>query len=64
MYSIELSLEQQFSIRSFETRVSQMFCEQAQSFLFKLYHQMIVQAAIFKQLLKHEWELDGKSLNQ
>jgi len=43
---IELSLEQQFSIRSFETQVQQMSREQAQDFL-------------VKQLLKHQWGLEA-----
>ncbi len=34
---IELTLEQQFSLRSFESQVAQMSREQAQEFLVKLY---------------------------
>ncbi len=53
----ELSLEQQFSIRSFETQVQQMSREQAQDFLVKLYEQMIVRENMYKEFLKHEWGL-------
>ncbi|HBB32308.1 MAG TPA: NblA-related protein [Cyanobacteria bacterium UBA8803] len=54
---IELSLEQQFSIRSFETQVQQMSREQAQDFLVKLYEQMVMRETMYKEFLKHEWGL-------
>lgn len=56
---IELSLEQQFSIRSFETQVQQMNLEQAQDFLVKLYQQMVTREATYKELLKHQWGLES-----
>ncbi len=56
---IELSLEQQFSIRSFETQVQQMSREQAQDFLVKLYQQMVMREQTYKQLLKHQWGLEA-----
>jgi hypothetical protein len=55
---VELSLEQQFSIRSFETQVQRMSHEQAQDFLIKLYEQMIVRENMYKQFLKHQWGLE------
>ncbi|MBW4619235.1 MAG: NblA/ycf18 family protein [Cyanosarcina radialis HA8281-LM2] len=54
----ELSLEQQFSIKSFETQVQNLDREQAQQFLVQLYRQMIVQEATYKNLLKHQWGLE------
>ncbi|MCP2732669.1 NblA/ycf18 family protein [Limnofasciculus baicalensis] len=57
---IELSLEQQFSIRSFQTQVQKMSHEQAQDFLVKLYEQMVVRETMYKEFLKHEWGLDSK----
>ena len=54
---MELSLEQQFSIRSFQTQVEQMSREQAQDFLVKLYEQMMVRENMYKEFLKHEWGL-------
>jgi predicted HD phosphohydrolase len=54
---IELSLEQQFSIRSFETQVEKMSREQAQDFLVKLYEQMVLRETMYKEFLKHEWGL-------
>ncbi|BAZ81090.1 MAG: NblA/ycf18 family protein [Sphaerospermopsis kisseleviana] len=58
---IELSLEQQFSICSFATQVKNMSHEQAQEFLVKLYEQMVVREATYKELLKHQWGLDSGS---
>jgi hypothetical protein len=58
---IQLSLEQQFSIRSFETQVNQMSHEQAKDFLVKLYEQMMVREATYQELLKHQWGLDSGS---
>ena len=55
---IELSLEQQFNIRSFETQVQHMSHEQAQDFLIKLYQQMVMREATYKQLLKHQWGME------
>ena len=58
---IELSLEQQFNIRSFETQVEHMSLEQAQEFLVKLYRQMVMRELTYKELLKHQWGIDGGS---
>ena len=55
----ELSLEQQFSLRSFENQVQDMSREQAQEFLVKLYKQMVWQEATYKNLLKHEWGIEN-----
>ncbi|MDJ0735625.1 MAG: NblA/ycf18 family protein [Nostocaceae cyanobacterium] len=56
---IKLSLEQQFNIRSFASQVQHMSHEQAKDFLVKLYEQMVVQDATYKELLKHQWGLDS-----
>jgi len=53
--SFELSLEQQFNIRSFEQQVQSMSREQALEFLVNLYRQMILQENSYKNLLKHQW---------
>ena len=58
---LELSIEQQFSIRSFETQVQKMNREQAQDFLIKLYEQMVIREATYKQLLRHQWDLESGS---
>ncbi|MBV8885551.1 MAG: NblA/ycf18 family protein [Chroococcidiopsidaceae cyanobacterium CP_BM_RX_35] len=56
--SIKLSLEQEFSLRSFADQVQQMSREQAQDFLLKLYEQMMIRETTYQQLLKHEWKLE------
>ncbi|MDH6061003.1 NblA/ycf18 family protein [Chrysosporum bergii ANA360D] len=58
---IQLSLEQQFSIRSFANQVQHMSSEQAKEFLVKLYEQMMVREATYQELLKHQWGLDSGS---
>ncbi len=55
---IQLTLEQQFSLRSFETQVANMSREQAQDFLVKLYEQMIVRENMYKEFIKHQWGLE------
>ena len=61
---IELSLEQKFNIRSFETQVQQMNREQAQEFLIRLYEQMIVRENMYKEFLKHQWGLEPSAWSQ
>jgi hypothetical protein len=56
--SFDLSLEQQFSIRSFEHQVRDMSHTQAQEFLVNLYRQMMLQENSYKNLLKHQWGID------
>ena len=51
----ELTLEQQFAIRSFETQARKMSREQAQEFLVKLYEQMIVRESLYKDFIKTQW---------
>jgi Phycobilisome degradation protein nblA len=56
--SFDLSLEQQFSIRSFEHQVKDMTHSQAQEFLVNLYKQMMLQENSYKNLLKHQWGIE------
>jgi hypothetical protein len=56
-HPIELSLEQEFNLRSFADQVQKMSREQAQDFLINLHRQMILKDTIYKELLKHEWKL-------
>ena len=58
---ITLSLEQEFSLRTFADQVEQMSREQAQEFLLMLYKQMIIRETTYQELLKHQWELDSDS---
>lgn len=59
--SFDLSLEQQFNIRSFEHQVNSMSHEQAQEFLVNLYRQMVLQENSYKNLLKHQWGIDEQT---
>lgn len=56
---IELSLEQEFSLRSFADQVQHMSREQTQEFLLMLYQQMMIRETMYQQFLKHEWKLDS-----
>jgi hypothetical protein len=58
----QLTLEQQFNLRSFESQVEKMSLEQAQQFLIKLYEQMLMREATYKQLIRHEWGI-GQPIN-
>ncbi len=59
--NFDLSLEQQFSVRSFQTQIQDMSREQAQDFLVQLYTQMLWQETTYKNLLKHQWGLEDCS---
>jgi Phycobilisome degradation protein nblA len=56
--SFDLSLEQQFNIRSFEHQVKDMSHAQAQEFLVDLYRQMVVRENSYKSLLKQQWGME------
>jgi hypothetical protein len=62
--SLTLSLEQKFSLRSFETQVQHMNREQAQDFLVKLYAQMMMRETMYRHILKQEWGLGGVGLDE
>ena len=55
---IELSLEQQFSLRHLTQQVQNMSREQAQALLIEQYRLMVVRETIYQKLLKHQWNLD------
>lgn len=57
-HPIELSLEQQFSLRFFSDQVQHMSREQAQEFLVNLYKQMMMKETMYQQFLKDKWGLD------
>lgn len=56
---VELSLEQEFNLRSFADQVQYMSHEQAQDFLVNLYRQMMVKETMYKEFIKHEWGLNS-----
>ncbi|HYW19070.1 NblA/ycf18 family protein [Nostoc sp. FACHB-892] len=59
---IELSLEQEFSLRTFSDQVQQMSREQAQEFLQMLYKQMMIREKTYQELLKYQWEVGSGSI--
>ena len=60
--SIELSLEQEFSLRSFADQVQQMSREQAQEFLIKLHEHMVLKENMYKSFLKDKWETESNQM--
>lgn len=59
----QLTLEQQFSLRSFETQVQQMSHSQSQEMLVKLYESMLVRDHMYQQFLKKQWGLESPKFN-
>jgi hypothetical protein len=60
----ELTIEQQFSIASFQQQVTNMSHEQTQKMLVELYRNMIVQETIFKDLIKKKWNISTPLVDQ
>jgi len=56
--AIKLTLEQEFSLRSFTEKVQQMSREQAQEFLVLQYEHMMIRETMYQKILKHEWQLE------
>ena len=54
----DLSLEQEFNLRSFNTQVEQMSLPQAQECLMQLYEQMLLRENLYKEFIKHQWGID------
>jgi hypothetical protein len=55
---IELTLEQEFSLRAFNDQVQQMSLEQAQNLLILQNQHMMIREKMYQDLLKQEWKLD------
>jgi hypothetical protein len=53
--SSDLSLEQQFGLRNFESMVEKMSPTQSQEYLVKLYSYMLRRDNIFKALIKSDY---------
>ncbi len=54
----ELSLEQEFHLKSFADQVQRMSRQQAQESLIMLYRQMMIQETMYQHFLMHEWNLN------
>lgn len=55
---IELTLEQEFSLRKFEELVQEMSREEAQQFLIEHNRLMVTREILYRKLLKHEWQIN------
>jgi len=53
----KLTVEQQFSLKTFEIEVQQMSREQAQEMLVNLYQNIIIQENAYKKIIKERWGL-------
>ena len=58
MQDIELTLEQEFSLRNFTDQVQQMSREQAQEFLILQHKHMMIREIMYQEILKQQWKLD------
>ena len=58
MSETKLSIEQEFAIQSFKTRIREMNREQAIEMLGKIYEQMIIQEATYRVLIKSKWGIE------
>jgi len=61
--NIELTLEQEFSLRNFADQVQRMSREQAQEFLLAQYKHMIIQDMIYQEILKKDWQLERAKIS-
>ncbi len=62
--SINLSIEQEFYLKSFADLVKRMSQEQTQEFLIELHRQMMIKEKMYQHLIQQEWNLNlEKSLN-
>jgi hypothetical protein len=57
--TVELSLEQQFSLRAFSEQVKDLSQEQAQSFLVDMYRQMIIKEKMYQNFLRQGLGFSG-----
>jgi Phycobilisome degradation protein nblA len=55
---IEITLEQEFSLRNFVDQVKQMSREQAQEFLILQHKQMVIRERMYQEILRQQWKLD------
>jgi Phycobilisome degradation protein nblA len=58
--AFQLSMEQEFSIRSFSDQVQSLSQEEAQDFLVKLYRQMVMKETMYKHFLAQEWGIGSQ----
>lgn len=60
-HAFKLSMEQEFSIRSFADQVQSLSQDEAQEFLVKLYRQMVMKETMYKHFLAQEWGIGSQA---
>ncbi len=55
--SAQLSIEQQFNLRTFSDQVQRMSREQAQEFLIKMQEHMMLRENMYQAFLRKDWGL-------
>ncbi len=55
----QLTVEQQFAVRSFQLKVQDMSDEQVKELLGNIYEQMLIRETAYKQMLKKEWGVES-----
>ena len=58
-YSEKLSLEQEFSLRTFTDQVRTLSPEQAQDLSLELYRQMMIKDNFYEEILKDYWGMNS-----
>ena len=56
--TIELTFQQEFSLRIFADQVQQMSREQAQEFLLVQYKHMMIRDTMYQEIPKQDWKLE------
>jgi len=56
---MELTLEQKFNLKSFETQVNKMSETQAKEFLVKLYAQQMIREELYKGFIRQGWGISA-----
>lgn len=55
MGQVNLTLEQEFAIKRFESKVEEMNAEETKEILLKLYKHFVIREATYKALIKQKW---------
>jgi uncharacterized protein YdeI (BOF family) len=56
-----LTLEQRFSLASFQTQVDKMSLEQAKELLMEAYEQLLLKDYLCKEIVKDSWGLNDRT---
>jgi hypothetical protein len=62
MGEVRLTIEQEFEVRAFRTKIQELTREQAIDMLGEMFQQWMVKEAMYRELLKQEWHGMGNLL--